>query len=161
MQFVHWTAKLRRLAGTSTPIVIAVWRRNQQSIGRRFSRLVFLFTPLNIVNASKSFFPPACEISQPQFVQILSNFTCSLLTSCDPIPYYLFIMAEVTMREWRVYLANDCFKQMMFVSGETGDPNTETTGMIEEIVRQQVVEIVGLNMIVFFQSNLHLAYPVQ
>ena len=32
---------------------------------------------------------------------------------------------------------------MMFVSGETGDPNAETTGMIEEIVREQVVEIVG------------------
>ena len=34
-------------------------------------------------------------------------------------------------------------KQMMFVSGETGEPSTETTGIIEEIVRQQVVEIVG------------------
>ena len=33
--------------------------------------------------------------------------------------------------------------QMMFVSGETGDPSPETTGMIEEIVRQQVVEIVS------------------
>lgn len=31
---------------------------------------------------------------------------------------------------------------MMFVSGESGDPSTETTGIIEEIVRQQVVEIV-------------------
>jgi hypothetical protein len=34
-------------------------------------------------------------------------------------------------------------QQMMFVSGETGDPSPETTGMIEEIVRQQVVEIVS------------------
>ncbi|MCJ1446437.1 MAG: Transcription initiation protein spt3 [Stictis urceolatum] len=31
----------------------------------------------------------------------------------------------------------------MFVSGETGDPSPETTGMIEEIVRQQVVEILS------------------
>lgn len=30
---------------------------------------------------------------------------------------------------------------MMFVSGESGDPSAETTGIIEEIVRQQVVEI--------------------
>ena len=52
-------------------------------------------------------------------------------------------MAEVTLGEYRYHLANDVFKKMMFVSGETGDPSTETTGMIEEIVRQQVVEIVS------------------
>ena len=33
--------------------------------------------------------------------------------------------------------------QMMFVSGETADPSPETTGMIEEIVHEQVVEMVG------------------
>ena len=33
--------------------------------------------------------------------------------------------------------------QMMFVSGETAEPSPETTGMIEEIVRQQVVEMVS------------------
>ena len=37
-----------------------------------------------------------------------------------------------------------CIKQMMFVAGETGEPSVETTSMIEEIVRQQVVEIVSL-----------------
>ena len=30
----------------------------------------------------------------------------------------------------------------MFVSGETGEPSTETTGLIEDIVRQQVIEMV-------------------
>ena len=34
-------------------------------------------------------------------------------------------------------------EQMMFVSGETGDPSAETTGIIEEIVRSQVIEIVS------------------
>jgi hypothetical protein len=34
-------------------------------------------------------------------------------------------------------------EQMMYVSGETAEPSAETTGMIEEIVRQQVVEIVS------------------
>ena len=34
--------------------------------------------------------------------------------------------------------------QMMFVSGETGEPSTETTTMIEGIVQQQVVEMVSL-----------------
>jgi hypothetical protein len=33
---------------------------------------------------------------------------------------------------------------MMYVSGETGEPSLETTGIIEDIVRQQVVEIVSL-----------------
>ncbi|KAL9109750.1 MAG: hypothetical protein Q9227_005619 [Pyrenula ochraceoflavens] len=33
------------------------------------------------------------------------------------------------------------FWQMMFVSGETADPSTETTGLIEEIVREQVVQM--------------------
>lgn len=32
--------------------------------------------------------------------------------------------------------------QMMFVSGETAEPSIETTTLIEDIVRQQVVEIV-------------------
>ncbi len=36
----------------------------------------------------------------------------------------------------------ELLQQMMFVSGETGEPSAETTGMIEEIVRQQVIEIV-------------------
>ncbi len=34
-------------------------------------------------------------------------------------------------------------QQMMFVSGETAEPSTETTGMIEEIVRAQVIEMVS------------------
>ncbi|KAI9692779.1 MAG: Transcription initiation protein spt3 [Bogoriella megaspora] len=33
------------------------------------------------------------------------------------------------------------FLQMMFVSGETGDPSQETTTMIEQIVREQVIEM--------------------
>jgi hypothetical protein len=33
-------------------------------------------------------------------------------------------------------------KKMMYVSGETAEPSPETTGMVEEIVRQQVIEMV-------------------
>jgi hypothetical protein len=33
-------------------------------------------------------------------------------------------------------------QQMMYVSGETAEASSETTGMIEEIVRQQVIEMV-------------------
>ncbi len=32
---------------------------------------------------------------------------------------------------------------MMYVSGETAEASAETTGMIEEIVRQQVIEMVS------------------
>lgn len=39
-------------------------------------------------------------------------------------------------------LTNDIIK-MMFVSGETAEPSPETTTLIEEITRQQVIEIVG------------------
>lgn len=44
--------------------------------------------------------------------------------------------------DFRVALTNT-IKQMMYVSGETGEPSVETTGIIEDIVRQQVVEIVS------------------
>lgn len=69
-------------------------------------------------------------------------------------------MADITMRQWRRYLADDVFKQMMFVSGETGDPSPDATSMIEEIVRQQVVEIVSTKQIWFRLSNNPEAYPV-
>ena len=43
---------------------------------------------------------------------------------------------------------------MMFVSGETAEPSAETTGMIEELVRQQVIEMVSLSILVF-SKTLH------
>ncbi|KAM3501892.1 hypothetical protein MY10362_005214 [Beauveria mimosiformis] len=35
----------------------------------------------------------------------------------------------------------DTIRQMMYVSGETGEPSVETTSIIEDIVRQQVIEL--------------------
>ena len=49
---------------------------------------------------------------------------------------------ETERQRWRRMLIKD-LSQMMFVSGETAEPSPETTGMIEEIVRQQVVEMVS------------------
>lgn len=43
----------------------------------------------------------------------------------------------------REAIANYRKLQMMYVSGETGEPSVETTGIIEDIVRQQVIEIVS------------------
>ena len=37
--------------------------------------------------------------------------------------------------------------KMMYVSGETAEPSAETTGMVEEIVRQQVIEMVSTNLL--------------
>ena len=51
--------------------------------------------------------------------------------------------SEMRAQKASEYLINDIGKQMMYVSGETGEPSADTTGMIEEIVRQQVVEIVS------------------
>lgn len=34
-------------------------------------------------------------------------------------------------------------QQMMFVAGETGEPSSETTTLIEQIVHDQVIEMVG------------------
>lgn len=47
-------------------------------------------------------------------------------------------------RDPREMIANLVEFQMMYVSGETAEPSLETTGIIEDIVRQQVVEIVSL-----------------
>jgi hypothetical protein len=56
-----------------------------------------------------------------------------------------------TMRTWACVEGQQMFKtrlttvleQMMYVSGETAEPSLETTSMIEDIVRQQVIELVG------------------
>lgn len=42
---------------------------------------------------------------------------------------------------WKLRLTH-ILRQMMFVSGETAEVPPETTSMIEEIVRQQVIEMV-------------------
>ena len=46
-------------------------------------------------------------------------------------------------------------RQMMFVSGETAEPSAETTSLVEEIVRQQVIEMVKL-----FQFSQSLNPPL-
>lgn len=46
--------------------------------------------------------------------------------------------------------------QMMFVSGETAEASPETTGMIEEIVRQQVVEMVSPTVTGYIMCKLDL-----
>lgn len=54
--------------------------------------------------------------------------------------------AEETMAVFSVRLMGT-LKQMMYVSGETAEPSHETTGMVEEIVRQQVIEMVCVQSI--------------
>ena len=46
-----------------------------------------------------------------------------------------------TCAEWQQRLMR-ALQQMMFVSGETAEVLPDTTSMIEEIVRQQVIEMV-------------------
>ena len=51
-----------------------------------------------------------------------------------------------SLQTWKERVLIIWLRQMMFVSGEAGEPSAETTGIIEEIVRQQVVEIVSLTI---------------
>lgn len=43
-------------------------------------------------------------------------------------------------------------KQMMFVAGETGEPSSETTTLIEQIVHEQVIEMVSVSITVCLQG---------
>lgn len=43
-------------------------------------------------------------------------------------------------------------KQMMFVAGETGEPSSETTTLIEQIVHEQVIEMVSVCITVCLQG---------
>lgn len=61
---------------------------------------------------------------------------------------------EQTMEQFRSDLREQ-IAQMMYVSGETGEPSVETTGIIEEVVRQQVVEIVGHGHFCIHSSCIH------
>ena len=57
----------------------------------------------------------------------------------------LSVTSKATKHEQILYFKDELaklFRQMMFVSGETAEPSPETTSLIEEIVRQQVIEIV-------------------
>lgn len=53
------------------------------------------------------------------------------------------------------------YLKMMYVSGESGEPSVETTGIIEDIVRQQVIEIVSLRSVVGKWSFANLATSAQ
>ncbi|KAG5936775.1 hypothetical protein E4U13_006942 [Claviceps humidiphila] len=44
-------------------------------------------------------------------------------------------------RDNKAYKYRQEISQMMYVSGETGEPSVETTSIIEDIVRQQVIEL--------------------
>lgn len=54
----------------------------------------------------------------------------------------LGIAIEPAENQVEIWVAN-VHTKMMFVSGETAEPSPETTTLIEEITRQQVIEIVS------------------
>ena len=57
------------------------------------------------------------------------------------------IVSNKKTKRYEKKLTKDLTPKMMFVSGETGDPSAETTGIIEDIVRQQVIEIVSTRFV--------------
>ena len=50
--------------------------------------------------------------------------------------------AEIAEGYKRIVLIPE-LQQMMFVAGETGEPSSETTTLIEQIVHEQVIEMVS------------------
>ena len=60
--------------------------------------------------------------------------------------------------EWR-WLMHHLIQQMMFVSGEEAEPSVHTTTIIEEIVREQVIELVSRSHSVY-ELNLVTLCPV-
>lgn len=48
-----------------------------------------------------------------------------------------------TLEQFKTRFTN-VLRQMMYVSGETAEPPVETTSIIEDIVRQQVIELVSM-----------------
>lgn len=56
----------------------------------------------------------------------------------------LFNPPEEEIAEWyKTEVLIPALCQMMFVAGETGEPTSETTTLVEQIVHEQVVEMVG------------------
>ena len=51
--------------------------------------------------------------------------------------------------EWK-WLMHHMIQQMMFVSGEEAEPSVQTTTIIEEIVREQVIELVSQSHTIHF-----------
>jgi transcription initiation protein SPT3 len=51
------------------------------------------------------------------------------------------------MAENKAYKYRQEISQMMYVSGETAEPPVETTSIIEDIVRQQVIELVSCSLV--------------
>ncbi|KAL2889670.1 AP-2 complex subunit sigma [Ceratocystis lukuohia] len=74
------------------------------------------------------------------FVEVLDSFFGNV---CELDLVFNFYKVYAILDE--VFLAGEIeetSKQMMYVSGETAEPSVETTGIIEDIVRQQVVELI-------------------
>ena len=51
-------------------------------------------------------------------------------------------------------------RQMMFVAGETGEPSSETTTLIEQIVHEQVIEMVSLRVSCACEANIIIAQKI-
>lgn len=66
------------------------------------------------------------------------------LTQCHQTEVGLDIRSRRLASERMEEVVTDTMKQMMYVSGETGEPSVDTTGIIEDIVRAQVIELVRL-----------------
>ena len=51
-------------------------------------------------------------------------------------------------------------QQMMFVAGETGEPSSETTTLIEQIVHEQVIEMVSFSILCARKTKIKVAQKI-
>lgn len=92
-------------------------------------------------NSSENFTPPAAPLNN-------SEETSSVHRDCEHLtPRTREIVKEHDDPEETTEECNgrlmQVLSQMMFVSGEQAEPSAETTYLIEEIVREQVIEMVS------------------
>jgi hypothetical protein len=85
------------------------------------------------------------DSSEPRFFESPRTANSSPLPGADAYRNMVFYedrninMASASFQG----LIIDTLCQMMYVSGETTEPSVETTSIIEDIVRQQVIELVS------------------
>lgn len=84
-------------------------------------------------------YPPFC-LDQPIF--LLGH-----LNAHQRNRSYKEIFVQERIEGYRRIVLIPEIEQMMFVAGETGEPSSETTTLIEQIVHEQVFELVSVSFI--------------
>lgn len=89
---------------------------------------------------------PLLSVATEPDCTMLPTGTATIASISAPLPARRVTWPTESFREYRTHLT-DIFGKMMFVSGETAEASAETTWLIEEIVREQVVHMVSFSLL--------------